>query len=229
MLIDHIGYFVYPDMWWLRAIGRLAFPLFAFLIGYGAIKTRNIYKYLARLLAFAICVQLGAFVFEKVTGVVMLDFFNVFFTLASGVICIILSQLIGRYMQKIMLSSMTHSEMQWENVAIVGVCVVVMVSIGVLAGVLNFDYGSPGILLIMMFYYALQKGIIFCKQASIFILIIFNLMLTWSLWHIQWFGVLSVVFILLFDNKRIRPKRVEQYAYYIFYPLHILIINLLIL
>lgn len=33
MIIDHIGYFLYPDVLRLRVIGRLAFPIFFFLIG----------------------------------------------------------------------------------------------------------------------------------------------------------------------------------------------------
>ena len=34
MIIDHIGVYYYPDTLWLRAIGRMAFPLFLFLVGY---------------------------------------------------------------------------------------------------------------------------------------------------------------------------------------------------
>ena len=32
MIIDHLGYFLYPEVLWLRAIGRMAFPLFFLLI-----------------------------------------------------------------------------------------------------------------------------------------------------------------------------------------------------
>lgn len=34
MIIDHLGYFVFPDEIWLRIVGRLAFPLFLLLVGY---------------------------------------------------------------------------------------------------------------------------------------------------------------------------------------------------
>ncbi len=34
MIIDHIGHFFWPENYWLRAIGRAAFPIFFFLIGY---------------------------------------------------------------------------------------------------------------------------------------------------------------------------------------------------
>lgn len=41
MLIDYIGFFLYPEIIILRYIGRLAFPLFAFFIAEGAYYTKN--------------------------------------------------------------------------------------------------------------------------------------------------------------------------------------------
>ncbi|HEU5047438.1 MAG TPA: TraX family protein [Rickettsiales bacterium] len=34
MVIDHVGAYLYPDVDFLRVIGRMAFPLFLFLVGY---------------------------------------------------------------------------------------------------------------------------------------------------------------------------------------------------
>lgn len=34
MVIDHLGYYIFPDQPWLRVVGRLAMPLFLFLVGY---------------------------------------------------------------------------------------------------------------------------------------------------------------------------------------------------
>lgn len=34
MVIDHIGYFFYPELLWLRRAGRFAFPIFLFLVWY---------------------------------------------------------------------------------------------------------------------------------------------------------------------------------------------------
>lgn len=36
MVIDHIGYYFYPDHFWFRAIGRIGFPIWFFLIGYAS-------------------------------------------------------------------------------------------------------------------------------------------------------------------------------------------------
>ena len=35
MLIDHAGLMLFPQATWMRAVGRLAFPLFAFCIAEG--------------------------------------------------------------------------------------------------------------------------------------------------------------------------------------------------
>ena len=56
MTLDHIGiFFLLPPTYYLfRIIGRLSFPIFAFLIAEGFNYTKNIKKYLVRLLIFSI-------------------------------------------------------------------------------------------------------------------------------------------------------------------------------
>jgi len=58
MLIDHIGYLFFPNIIMFRIIGRIAFPLFAYLLVTGFIYTKNINNYLIRLGIFAIISQL---------------------------------------------------------------------------------------------------------------------------------------------------------------------------
>ncbi len=71
MLADHLGTYLYPayisqDVFlWLRAAGRLAFPLFAFLIVNGFEKTHDVKRYLTRLVAFAVISQIPFGLFQN--------------------------------------------------------------------------------------------------------------------------------------------------------------------
>ena len=54
MVFDHVGDMFFPDTDWMRMVGRIAMPIFAFCITEGYIHTRNKNKYLMRMGVFAL-------------------------------------------------------------------------------------------------------------------------------------------------------------------------------
>lgn len=82
MVIDHIGFFLYPNIILLRIIGRLSFPIFAYLIVVGYGFTRNKWRYFMRLFIFANIIQ--------IPGLFMSIPVNIFYTLSLGLLTIII-------------------------------------------------------------------------------------------------------------------------------------------
>lgn len=58
MTIDHIGVLLLPDAVWCRIVGRLALPIFAFMIAQGCKYTRNKGKYFGNIFILGVLCQI---------------------------------------------------------------------------------------------------------------------------------------------------------------------------
>ena len=133
MLTDHIGYIFFPtDLTW-RYIGRIAFPLYCFLLTEGFFHTRSREKYLLRMAGFAVISEIP-FDLALYHMPIYRDYNNVFWTLLIGLAVMYFSELVycrfGNRSQGIMF------------------CFVGMI----LAEYFHCDYGSVGVLAIYIFY-----------------------------------------------------------------------------
>lgn len=89
MVIDHAGLVFFPEQLIFRYLGRLSFPLFAWLLGQGEKHTRDVYAYLLRIVIWGVISQPIYFVLFH-NGQL-----NILFTLALGLIALFLPSLIG--------------------------------------------------------------------------------------------------------------------------------------
>jgi len=57
MTVDHVGAILLPNVVWLRLVGRVAFPLFAYQLAAGYVHTRNLSRYVRRLALWGLIAQ----------------------------------------------------------------------------------------------------------------------------------------------------------------------------
>lgn len=198
MIIDHYGAIFESGEITYRIIGRLAFPIFAFLISEGFVHTRDIKKYGLRLLLFALISEVPFdYAFFGGLGT---QHQNIFFTLFFGVVTL--------YFLK--------NKKEWSK----SNKYLLVVGIGFLSSLLRFDYGIIGIIYIVAFYLTrdFQKN----KRFGILALTMFvtNLLGGGGL---QQFSIISLG-LLYFYNGQLGPKnKFTQLFFYISYPLHLFI------
>ena len=87
MLCDHTGLVFLGSPTYFNVIGRIAFPIFAFQISEGYTHTKNLKKYILRLIIFALTSQLPFVLFRNSVELTSFSL-NIFFTLLLGLLSI---------------------------------------------------------------------------------------------------------------------------------------------
>ena len=82
MFIDHFGHQLFPQILVFRIIGRIALPIFAYMIAEGCFYTKNRLKYLLHLLVLGLCCQV---VFYFVSGSL---YQGILLTFSLSIMCI---------------------------------------------------------------------------------------------------------------------------------------------
>lgn len=208
MVTDHCAYYLMEHdtatYGMMRCFGRMAFPLFAFLISEGFANTRNRTRYFLTLLSFAIVSELPWYLLNGIDST-----HNVMFTLALGIV------------------SLAVFDRLCENRLL---CCLSILLIAFLAEWSGIDYGWRGILMITLFYmlrsqtiepWICRNKICFTTQAIRQIIFVFPMMAHYGVSG----AVLASVTIFLYDGTRGYIKgAVAKYGFYAFYPLHLIFI-----
>ena len=194
MVIDHVGAILFPDQIWMRVIGRVAFPVYAYCLAEGFRYTSDYRRYLGRLALFAILSEIP---FDLAFYGVPFSFAhqNVFFTLTLG---LILLWVLERFREQLLL------------------CAGAFAVLCFLAQALHMDYGAGGLLMVFAFYLA-QQGTSPWIGWGIFVFI--NLF--GYAGGVQWAAILALLPIGLYSGKA--GKRKQRFFYWI-YPLHLLLL-----
>ena len=217
MLIDHMGYVLFPGYVIFRIIGRLAFPIYCFLLVEGAVHTSNWKKYLGRLFLFALISEIP---FNLAIGGKLWypEAQNVLFTLMLGLLAIrLLQEPLNRRSQGIDAGHDGVSLAGRNQTLITGIRVVLVLALVLLAEFARTDYGAGGVIIILVFY--LFRSQLLLKSA------VFAAAIAFLYGGIENFAILSLVPILGYGGKR--GPGAWKYFFYVFYPAHLLLLYLL--
>ena len=212
MLIDHMGYTLFPGVMWLRCIGRVAFPIFCFLIAEGCVYTHDRKKYAARLLVFALLSEIP---YNLMNSGMIWDPYdqNVLWTLLTGaLVCWLIDWA---------LKKCTPLSFVLTGAA--------MVAAYWLLEAFRTDYGGWGMLLVAAFYgvHRAPSGAVVKMIAQAFGLAFFSLGVMGGYLSIELWSLVSLTPIWLYNGQRGFSHKAVQYGFYAFYPVHILILSLI--
>lgn len=222
MLCDHLWGTIVPGNDWLTCIGRISFPIFAFLIVEGYFHTKNLKKYMLRLFVFALLSEIP-------------------FNLAMG------SRMIYPIHQNVLWSfcislglihwneTVKSKNKPWMRI-LVGI---LSVLIGYLLGLITFvDFYHAGVLTVLVFYF-FRKRTWWCFLGQLICMWVINFEMLGGLGYEiqlggktlfftrQGFALLALIPIWLYRGKQGHHNKVLQYACYAFYPLHLLILGII--
>ncbi len=211
MLIDHTAVvMISPDPSVLRNIGRIAFPLFAFMIAEGARHTRDIKKYALRLLLFAFISEIP---FDMAFGSGFLDFSkqNVYFTLLAGLVSVYLIRLFKE-----------------KKLTYLGIFTTLIIASA--AMLMSTDYGFTGVIVITLFYVISDypksvKCIGYILITLLTVVVILPRFPYIAIAPTQIFAVISAVILIFYNGQK--GFKINRYFFYAFYPGHIIILALI--
>jgi len=203
MVCDHVGLVLFPSASVLRALGRISFPIYAYLIAEGCRYTRSRARYLGLIAAMGFVFQIFYFVFMDDLYQGILITFSLSITLIFSIEALIKRKNIKQII-----------------LALLGIVLSLFIGFACpeLFGKYGFaiDYNIWGITLPVIMYFIPSK-----KARVIFLAISFAVMAYCS-YPLQYYALLSVPLIALYNGER--GKKKMKYFFYIFYPLHLVLI-----
>ena len=224
MIIDHVGVALLQPgsslYWAARLVGRLAFPLYCFLLVEGFCHTRNVGKYLGRLVLFAVISEIpfdmmnGALVIGSVwnTSLWNISAWNIG---AGGASSIWASQNVYVTLAIGLVALMGYVRLQNQNQPIPAILWCVLMS--GLAWWVRADYDFAGVALICIFYRFRQEPRMRAIWGS------GTLLLAMS--PVEFPALLDFGLMSLYRGKRGDDR--WKWMFYVAYPLHLLVLGLL--
>lgn len=212
MFIDHFGYAIVmelpfsfvPDLYYAcRILGRIAFPIYCFLLAEGMRRTRSPKKYILRL---AIGILLAELPFDIL--------FEGGFSWAGQSVMVTLT------LGALMLLCMQKAEKKWMKTLLV-------LPFAFIADICKSDYGGWGVGMIAVF--ALIDGV---GLQTICVLLLSFMKTSARIPHIgiplRTFAVLAMIPISCYSGVKRTQSKAIQWMFYVFYPAHLVLLRIIL-
>lgn len=215
MTVDHVGLLFFPQVKWMRIIGRLAFPIFAYMIAEGCKYTRSRMRYFLTMALLAAFCQ-GVYWVAAGSGYLSV---LVTFSLAIPVIWALQS----------FREALTEGH-RFRAVRAGTALISAVVLVWYLNRVLTIDYGFWGCMLpVFPALFQGRRGAVPMdprldrKEVHVLCLGLGLVLLYRSLGGLQVWSVLSLPLLLCYSGRR--GKADLKYFFYIFYPAHLALLQ----
>ena len=203
MFLDHLGVQLYPQVDILRIIGRIAFPIFAFMIAEGCKYTHDRLRYFLHLFILAVICQ-AVYFFAGGS-----PYLSILFTFSLSILMIYVLQ-----------------HFKTERTALSGALLfIVILLVYTLNQLVEIDYGFWGCMTPV--FASLPHGTKYDRTAiSVVTLGLGLTFLSLSLGGFQFWCFAALPLLFCYSGKRGKWKM--KYFFYVFYPAHLAILQLIV-
>ncbi|MBE6936895.1 MAG: hypothetical protein E7458_10485 [Ruminococcaceae bacterium] len=214
MLIDHIGFMLLPELRVLRILGRLAFPIFAFMIAEGCRYTKNRTRYFLQLFLLGVGCQIVNYIAQKDTLLCILITFSV------SILLIYLLQTVKRVC--------FSPRPAWQKIGMVLLFAAAVAAVWGLNRIFRIDYGFIGCMTPVIagaFMNREREGVpewlLRLDRRSVHVLMLGLALLLMALFRsrIQFWALFALIPLFAYSGRRGRWRM--KYFFYIFYPAHL--------
>ena len=214
MFLDHLGYIIFPDIILLRILGRLAFPIFAYMLVEGCFYTHNKLKHFYTIFFLGVIMQIILYLFTGITR------FSIFLVFSASIVLIYIFDAFYK-------SVKARDEPKAYAYMFVLVTISLLFCILEMSTLVFYDnYSLFGIFIPLIMYILRVTLPKYQKPAMLLALGIGSLL--YSIYvnaSFMYYLLLAIPLLMLYNGKRGRYNM--KYFFYVFYPAHFLFIECL--
>lgn len=204
MTLDHIGVLLLPQVTILRLVGRLSFPIFAYMIAEGCAHTRSMPRYLGTMASLAAVCQAAYF-----------------FAMGSLYQSVLVTFTLSISLTWLVKWALSHRSVGARLLAAAGILAALFVTelAPLLLTSTDFavDYGFLGVILPVAVFLGRTK------QQKLRLALVVLVLMAVDAWPGQWAALLTLPLLALYNGRR--GKADLKWLFYVYYPAHLLVLE----